>query len=505
MSPSANPLSILSDEATVAGWNNFSLPPDRVSTENGSILTNSARYSLIIDPQLQGINWLKKTWESHGLQVTRLSNPKMPKTIEFSVENGNPVLIENMENSIDAVIQPVYSRAIIKKGKTKYIKMGDKELTLNPKFNLYLHTKLSNPHYPPEIQAECTLINFTVTESGLEDQLLALVVKKERPDLAAQKEELIQQQNGFKIKLKELESGLLKQLAEAKGDILEDIALIESLEYSKKLSSEIQEKVEIAKVTEENINVSSEFYRPAASRGALVFFLMNELYKIHSFYKFSLDSFVIVVNRAIDIVADKDRADKNPVEAEGQEGELPEGEVKPVEEVKPEEEANLEEEGVTEMSPRTLSKRVEDLTASITYQAFNYTRRGSFEAHKLIISTMLCFRILVRNGTLKQNEVDHLVKKESALEPPHQAEALKFIPELAWAAVKGLESLKVFEHIIQNMESEPHLFKKWYADDKPESCDLPKTIKDLGLFHRILLLRAVRPDRLSGALLDYVG
>jgi dynein heavy chain len=112
---------------------------------------------------------LRKTWDPEGLKVTRLSNPKMPKTIEFSVEAGNPVLIENMENSIDAVIQPVYSRAVIKKGKTKYIKMGDKELTLNPKFNLFLHTKLSNPHYPPEIQAECTLINFTVTESGLED------------------------------------------------------------------------------------------------------------------------------------------------------------------------------------------------------------------------------------------------------------------------------------------------------------------------------------------------
>ena len=88
--------------------------------------------------------------------------------------------------------------------------MGDKELTLSNEFKLFLHTKLSNPHYPPEIQAECTLINFTVTEAGLEDQLLSLVVKKERPDLAAQKEELIQQQNGFKIKLKELETGLLK-------------------------------------------------------------------------------------------------------------------------------------------------------------------------------------------------------------------------------------------------------------------------------------------------------
>lgn len=75
----------------------------------------------------------------------------MVKTIEFAIEAGQPVLIENMENSIDAVIQPVYSRAIIKKGKSRYIKMGDKELTLHNNFRLLLHTKLSNPHYPPEI------------------------------------------------------------------------------------------------------------------------------------------------------------------------------------------------------------------------------------------------------------------------------------------------------------------------------------------------------------------
>jgi dynein heavy chain len=102
-----------------------------------------------------------------------------------------------------------------------------------------MHTKLQNPHYPPEIQAECTLINFTVTESGLEDQLLAIVVQKERPDLAALDEEIIMQMNGFKIKLSELEKGLLKQLNEAEGDLTENIVLIESLEESKKTSTEI--------------------------------------------------------------------------------------------------------------------------------------------------------------------------------------------------------------------------------------------------------------------------
>ena len=127
--------------------------------------------------------------------------------------------------------------------------------------------------------------------------------------------------------MKELESGLLHKLANAEGDILEDIELIESLEYSKKLSTEIKEKVEIAKETEININVACEFYRPAASRGALVFFLLMELAKIHSFYKFSLDSFIIVVNRAIDIVADQLNPKKKKAEgdapAEGAEGEAP--------------------------------------------------------------------------------------------------------------------------------------------------------------------------------------
>lgn len=169
LSPACDPLGILTDEAEIAEWNNQKLPSDRVSTENGAILTNSDRYSLIIDPQLQGITWLKKREEANDLKVTRLSNPKVVKVLEAAIEAGNPVMIENLENSIDAVIAPVYSRQVINRGRSKYIKMGDKELSLSPQFNLYLHTKLQSPHYPPEIQAECTLINFTVTESGLED------------------------------------------------------------------------------------------------------------------------------------------------------------------------------------------------------------------------------------------------------------------------------------------------------------------------------------------------
>lgn len=521
MSPSSNPITILTDEATIAQWNNDKLPADKVSVENGCILTSSERYALMIDPQLQGITWIKEKEKDHDLKIGRLTNmKKLIQTLELAIEAGQSVLIENMEESIDAVLASVYGRATIKRGRSVYLQLGDKEISLHANFKLFLHTKLSNPHYPPEIQAECALINFTVTEAGLEDQLLSLVVRKERPDLAQQKEELIQQQNEFKIKLKQLERDLLHQLTTAEGDILENITLIENLEYSKKISIEIQEKVEIAKVTEVQINEASEAYRPAASKGALVFFLMNELYKIHSFYKFSLDSFVIVVNRAIDLVSAKLDKKKPPTETEEvkEEPKEPEPKAKPEgegdgsgEPAKAEEEPEIEAEaeaegddGINELTPRSLKARVEALSESICYEGFAYTRRGLFVRHRLLVATMLCLRILVRSGDINQNEVNALVKKEIPLEPRAQADSLKFMSESVWAAVLGLESVEVFKSISSQMENEALQWRKWYQEEKAEEIDLPKSCKDIGMFQRLLLLRAMRPDRLTGALTKFI-
>lgn len=95
------------------------------------------------------------------------------------------------------------------------------------------------------MQAQTTLVNFTVTRDGLEDQLLAEVVKAERPDLEELKAELTKQQNQFKIQLKELEDDLLSRLSSAGEDILADTALIENLEITKKTAADIEKKVHI--------------------------------------------------------------------------------------------------------------------------------------------------------------------------------------------------------------------------------------------------------------------
>ena len=146
----------------------------------------------------------------------------------------------------------------------------------------------SHMRLQPEMQAQTTLINFTVTRDGLEEQLLAAVVAKERPDLEKLKASLTHQQNQFKITLKSLEDSLLARLSTAEGNFLGDYDLVENLETTKRTAMEIEEKVEEAKLTETQINEAREAYRPVAMRASLLYFVLNDLNKIHPMYQFSL-------------------------------------------------------------------------------------------------------------------------------------------------------------------------------------------------------------------------
>jgi len=65
-------------------------------------------------------------------------------------------------------------------GNITFIALGDNVIEYNQNFRLYITSKLRNPHYLPEIFNKVTIINFALTVEGLEDQLLGIVVAKER-------------------------------------------------------------------------------------------------------------------------------------------------------------------------------------------------------------------------------------------------------------------------------------------------------------------------------------
>lgn len=111
----------------------------------------------------------------------------------------------------------------------------------------------------------------------------------------------------------------------------------------------------------------------------------------------------------------------------------------------------------------------------------------------------------MRKGQCNQDEVNHLIQKKVALDPPQQPDSLKFIPEPLWPACKGLEQVHRFSSFTSNLGEESLHWRKWYGEEKAEVADLPKAYRDVSLFHRLLILRTLRPDRIPNALVTFIN
>ena len=404
------------------------------------------------------------------------------------------------------------------RGRKYYIKLGENDVEMHPDFRLFLQTKLANPHYPPEIQAECALVNFTVTEDGLEDQLLNLTVQMERPDLAAKKLELIKQQNEFKIKMKELEDSILYRLSTAEGDITEDRELIEGLENTKVVSNNIAKKQEIATETSKAIEFTSEKYRSVGARGSLLFFLLNSLFKVHSYYIYDLQSFVVIFKRAINLTgeppeilrgkSEDDAASKGEGETEGAgedaDGGAEEGDQEDNGGVDEEGENDEEKEANEKLINIALGERCKILVDSIQKNVFNYMRRGLMEKDKLMIATLLTLKIGVGNGHLEESQVDCLIRaNESTVDIPDTCE--EYMTLIQWKRASALEVFQnPFGGIQEKLQDDADAWKAWLEAANPENLPCPGSLKHLSAFHRLLVLRALRPDRLLEAMKTFV-
>ncbi|KAF2355262.1 Dynein heavy chain domain [Trinorchestia longiramus] len=442
-----DPIGLLADDVAIAGWHNEGLPSDRMSTENAVILTISDRWPLLIDPQLQGVKWIKSRYGS-DLVVLRLDQHNCLETLEQAITAGHTVLLENLPEALDPVLDPLIGRNLIKKGKA--LKMGDREIEYNSNFQLILQTKLANPHYKPELQAQCSLINFTVTRDGLEDQLLAEVVKCERPDLEETKYQLTKQQNDFKIQLKDLEDNLLSRLSSAGGNFLGDTALVENLEHTKATAKEIQEKVTEALETSRRIDEARELYRPAAARASLLYFILNDLHKINPIYQFSLKAFRGVFQKAMA---------RSPASDDVQ-------------------------------------TRVSSLIACITHSVFLYTSRGLFEQDKLIFASQMTFQVLAVSREVAPADLDLLLRFPST---PNVISPVDFLSHPNWGAIRSLSQLDEFRNLDRDIEQNPKRWRDWCECEAPERERLPAEWKTRTDIQQLCIMRALRPDRMTHA------
>ncbi|KAF1335374.1 Dynein heavy chain, partial [Globisporangium splendens] len=493
MSEESNPLAILTDDAQIAQWNTQKLPSDRVSTENDAIVVTTVtmgRRPVIIDPQLQAIVWIREMEAHNSLIIVRVGQKMWIERLKSAIGTDGAFLIENLGEKIGLILAPVIQRSTSRRGARYEIQIGDASVPYNDNFHLYLHTKPGNPHYPPEIQAECTTVNFTVTILGLENQLLNLVVSKERNDLAVRREKLIQEQNNGKIELKKLKNDILFYLASADDDITNNQPLISILSDTKYKAQLTQNNMEAAKKTQESVNITSEKYRSIAARGSLLFFLTNDISKVHSYYIYSLASFQQVFLSGIYRVPIKKPEIEPVAGGEGEEGAAPG--------------AGGGESEVSDLTDEEMQARCRILMDSITSCVYNYVRRGLFERDKLTVAIMLTLKILLKDGLLSETEVEYLLISKSHPDAGNAGSASEWLLAVLWSKIKALEALKCFQGLGDAIQNDPDEWRKWFATEDAERQKLPGDFVKLTSFQRMILLRVLRPDRVTNALRTFI-
>uniref|UniRef100_A0A3B3XVX4 Dynein heavy chain ATP-binding dynein motor region domain-containing protein n=1 Tax=Poecilia mexicana TaxID=48701 RepID=A0A3B3XVX4_9TELE len=345
--------SLLTDETEISRWGSEGLPPDELSVQNGILTTRGSRFALCIDPQQQAYNW-----------ISSFNDPDFLKQLEMAIKYGSPFLFQDVDEYIDPVIDNVLEKNVKGVEGRQVIMLGDKEVHYDPNFKLFLNTKLSNPKYSPAVFGKAIVINYTVTLKGLEDQLLSVIMGFEKRELEEQRERLIQETSDNKKLLKNLGDSLLRELATSTGNMLDNTELVETLEETKLKSTEVFEKLKLAQKTAVDIDKLRDGYRPAAKRGAILFFVLTDMALVNSMYQYSLASYL----KVFDMSLRKARPDSS------------------------------------------LIKRLENIINTLTYNVYNYGCTGLFERHKLLFSFNMTIKIEQADGRAPQEELEFLIK-----------------------------------------------------------------------------------------------
>lgn len=443
---------VLGEENEINHWYSCGLPRNEFSVENVIIMNNSQLWCLFIDSHNQANQWIKIIEKKNDLKVIRLTDSDYVSTIECNIENGNPVLIENVGDELEILLDPFLLKRIYNDDGISYLDTGYNVIKYSPDFRLYITTRLSNPQYPCATFNKVTVIDFSIPNEALQDRLLDLVVSKEKPELQEKFNVLLIEDTNNKRILKQQEDNILCTLSSTNINILEDERAIQILDSSKNLSLNVTKKQEIAKILSLEISKFRDSYKQFVKYCVDIFNTLDALSYLNHMYCFSFAWFMQLYIRSIE----------------------------------------------TSNRSTILERRLGFLKSSFTQSLHLSICRSLSEGHKILYSFLLCSKILLDDRQTTEEEIKYFISPNLSHNNSTLNNMLDWLPSDIWGNICSLsKALPAFDDLADNFSCNDQAWKQYYNSEHLQNDLLPEPWVDkLSVFQKLILTKTLRPDRI---------
>ena len=146
-------LKFMTTESQVLELKAEGLPGDSLSVENSLMIFNTVKIPLIIDPNVQASEWLKKHLvgkssdntsgnSGNSVEVLNQQDQKFTNQLELAVRFGKILIIQELD-FIEPILFPILRKELVHQGPRWVVNIGEKPIDYNPNFRLFLSTRNS--------------------------------------------------------------------------------------------------------------------------------------------------------------------------------------------------------------------------------------------------------------------------------------------------------------------------------------------------------------------------
>lgn len=296
--PNFDAAAYLSSSKDRLAWQSCGLPSDDLCMQNAIILNRFNRYPLLVDPSEQGVTFLMNLFSSSLVVKTSFLDKNFMRQLESALRFGSVLIVQDVENA-DPILNPLLNKEFHKEGGRTLIRIGGQDIDFSPSFKLFLSTRDSSHQFPPDLCSRVTFVNFTMTVSSLQDQCLSLVLQKEAPSLYQQRNNVLQLQGEYQVRLRDLEEQLLSSLNALRGNILDNDTVMNTLEQLKTEAASISKEMSQSEEIMRSIRESSRIYQPLSQACSQIYFILDSLHRVRPLYRYSLHFFTSILQAVL--------------------------------------------------------------------------------------------------------------------------------------------------------------------------------------------------------------